>query len=66
MSQDDVLDILKEFGGEATTTQIRIRAKEKFPTHTLHSYVNNRLRKLVRNKKVEQIGENWKIKKSGR
>ncbi len=64
MSQDDVLDIIKELGGEATTTQIRVRAKEKFPIRSLYSYVNNRLRKLVKNKRVEQVGEKWKIKKS--
>lgn len=61
MSQDDVIDILKEFGGEATTKQIRERAKEKFPTRSLYTYVLNRLKKLVINRRVERFGDNWKI-----
>jgi uncharacterized membrane protein len=46
MSQEEVLRILKELGGEATTKEIRDLAKKKFPTSTLYSYVTNRLRKL--------------------
>ena len=46
MSQEDVLEIIKELGGRATTSQIVQRAKAKFPTRTLHMYVVNRLKKL--------------------
>lgn len=63
MSQEDVYAILKELGGEATSKEIRERAKKKYPQRTLYMYVPNRLRKLQINKKVEQIGEKWKIRK---
>ena len=46
MSQDDIYEILKELGGEASTSDIRKRAKEKFPDRSLYSYVTNRLKKM--------------------
>jgi len=46
--------ILRELGGGATTKQISIRAKEKFPTLSLYLYVNNRLRKLEKNGYVKR------------
>ena len=46
MSQGEVYRILEELGGEATTRQIRDRAKEKFPDLSLHTYVTDRLKKL--------------------
>ena len=61
MSQEDVLNILKDLKGEATTKQIRDVAKKRFPYRTLYLYVNNRLRKLEKNKKVKRDGEKWKI-----
>lgn len=46
MSQGEIYKILEELGGEATTIQIRNRAKEKFPHLSLHAYAADRLRKL--------------------
>lgn len=46
MSQEEVYKILKELGGEASTKQIRQRAKEKFPNASLYTYVGDRLNKL--------------------
>jgi Fe2+ or Zn2+ uptake regulation protein len=65
LSQKEVYDILKELGGEATTKQIKIRAKEKFPELSLHAYVTDRLRRLERNGYVRKIIKDgevaWKI-----
>lgn len=65
LSQREVYLILKELGGEATTKQISLRAKEKFPTLSLHAYVNNRLVKLEKNGYVQRTREGrntlWKI-----
>jgi Fe2+ or Zn2+ uptake regulation protein len=65
MSQESVYKILKELGGKATTSDIRIRAKENFPTATLYQYVNNRLRKLEKNgyvkRTVEKNQTTWSI-----
>lgn len=49
MSQTEVYTILVEFGGSATSSEIRDAAKNKFPNLTLHTYVTNRLRKLEKN-----------------
>lgn len=62
MSQEDVLNILSEIGGEATTKEIRKRAKEKYPHRTLYMYVTNRLDKLEIHNKIERIGDKWKIR----
>lgn len=63
MSQEDVLKILKELKGEATTQKIREQAKKKYSGRTLFLYVTNRLKKLERNKLIEQKNGKWKIKK---
>jgi len=63
MSQEDVLQILKELKGEATTKEIRELAKKKFRERTLYLYVTDRLKKLERNNLVSKEGEKWKIKK---
>jgi Fe2+ or Zn2+ uptake regulation protein len=49
MSQEEVYKIIKELGGEATSQQIKQRAKEKFPGASLYQYVGDRLRKLEKN-----------------
>jgi hypothetical protein len=46
MSQSDVYAILVELGGKGSTSQIRQKAKEKYPKRTLYTYVVNRLKKL--------------------
>lgn len=61
MSQEDVLNILKDLKEEATGKQIRETAKKRFPYRTLYLYVNNRLKKLEKNKKIKKEGEKWKI-----
>ena len=63
MTQEDVLSILKELKGEATTKEIRELAKKKYRERTLYLYVVNRLKKLEKNKQVIKDGEKWKIKK---
>jgi hypothetical protein len=63
MSQEDVLNILKELGGEATTDEIREAVKKKYPTRTLSLYLLNRLRKLEINKEIEFKQGKWIIKK---
>ncbi len=63
MSQEDVLKILKDLKGEATTKEIREAAKKKYPERTLYLYVINRLKKLERNNQIKKEGEKWKINK---
>ncbi len=48
MSQSDVLNLLVELGGRATSRQIADLARKKFPRRTLHLYIGNRLTKLAR------------------
>jgi len=62
MSQEDVLNILKELKGEATTKEISVKSKEKYPNRTLYTYVWTRLTQLEKNHKVERSGNRWKIK----
>ena len=62
MSQQDVLKILKELKGEATTKEISDKAKEKYPKRTLYTYVWTRLTQLEKNRKVERTGSLWKLK----
>jgi len=63
MSQEDVFHILKDLGGEATTSQIREAAKKKYPSRTLYMYVSNRLNKLKKWGIIVKEGEKWKIVK---
>ena len=63
MSQEDVLSILKELKGEATTKEIRELAKKKYRERTLYLYVGDRLKKLERNNRITKEEEKWKIKK---
>lgn len=63
MSQEDVLSILKELKGKATTKEIRELAKNKYRERTLYLYVVDRLKKLEKNNKVIKEGEIWKLKK---
>ena len=63
MSQEDILSILKELKGEATTGEIRELVKKKYRERTLYLYVLNRLKKLEANKRVTKKGEKWKITK---
>lgn len=63
MSQEDVLNILRELKGEATIKEIKELAKKKYRDRTLYLYVGDRLKKLERNKQVIKSGEKWKIKK---
>lgn len=65
MSQQDVIDILKDFGGEATAEDIRSEAKKRFPNRTLNTYVSKRLQAMKRQGIVEEttIGGKsaWKL-----
>ncbi len=63
MSQEDVLQILKDCGGVATTKQIREKAKSKYPDRTLHSYVYDRLKRLKKWGQVEYRNSNWYLVK---
>jgi len=68
MSQEEVFRILQELGGEATTSQIRKVAKEKFPDLSLSQYINNRLVKLEDygfiERRIDECGEtSWIIKR---
>lgn len=63
MSQEDVLDILKEIGGSATITEIRDKAKSKYPTRSLYSYVGNRLHKLKKWGDVTYREGKWRLNK---
>lgn len=46
MSQEDILEILKELGGVATLKDIIKRAKEKYPNRSLDLVAGRRLRAL--------------------
>lgn len=46
MSQKIVYQILEELGGKATFSDIKNKAKEKYPNYTLYTYVGQRLRGL--------------------
>lgn len=67
MSQEDVLAILKELGGSATTAEIRALAKRKYPTRSLYTYIIDRLKRLRKWGDVDFVGEKWVIikKKKG-
>jgi hypothetical protein len=61
MSQEDILKILVELGGEATTNQVREVAKKKFPKRTLYTYVLTRLKQLEKHSQIKRIGQVWRI-----
>jgi Fe2+ or Zn2+ uptake regulation protein len=63
MSQEAILKILKELGGEATIQEIRAKAKSKYPTTTLYTYAIDRLRKLKKWDEVDFVRGKWRIKK---
>ena len=63
MSQEDVLQILKELGGKATQTEIRDRAKTKYPKSTLYSYISTRLKKLKEWGQIDYAEGKWFIVK---
>jgi hypothetical protein len=46
MSQSKILEILQGLDGHATHKEIKLRAKEKYPTYSLHQYISDRLAKL--------------------
>jgi hypothetical protein len=48
MSQQTVLELLQELGGTATSSEIIILAREKYPDLSLWQYIGDRLRKLKR------------------
>jgi Fe2+ or Zn2+ uptake regulation protein len=51
LSQYEIYLILEELNGKATTSQIKKRAREKFPDYSLHTYVYDRLTKLEKKRK---------------
>lgn len=61
MSQEDVLEILKELGGSATQKEIKDRAKSKYPDRTLYQYISNRLQKLKKWKIITYNQGIWKV-----
>lgn len=58
MSQDEVMNIIRELGGKATSAEIRKRAKEKFPDATLYQYIADRLHKLEGKKVIARRKKN--------
>lgn len=54
MSQEKVLQILQDLGGEATQSQIKSEAKKQYQDRTLSNYINRRLRSMEQNGIVEQ------------
>lgn len=78
MSQSDVLQLLKNLGGQATSSELIKEAKKEFPGRSLHSHVSMRLRALERRRLVSKLdtedgvvwettnlGENKNLKKHG-
>jgi Fe2+ or Zn2+ uptake regulation protein len=61
MSQEKVYEILKELGGKARTTEIRDRAKAKFPEATLYKYVGQQLNQLEKYGCVKRAFSNGKL-----
>jgi hypothetical protein len=68
LSQEEVYFILKELGGTASSKEIADRAKQKFPTLSLWSYVNKRLLQLEKKGYVQADRKGlmnvWKIIKA--
>lgn len=48
MSQRLVLELLKELGGKATSRQIKVLAKKRYPDSALDVLVGDRLSKLIK------------------
>jgi hypothetical protein len=68
MSQYEARIILLELGGVATTTEMKEKAREKFPHSTLHMYIGQRLRKMeewgeVSSELIIRKGSKGKVKK---
>lgn len=61
MSQKIVFEILQELGGEASTTQIKEIAKEKYSRRSIGDYISNRLASLEKKGFVSKNGEVWEI-----
>lgn len=65
MSQQEILKILDDLGGEATANEIRSEAKKRFPDRTLSTYVTKRLQAMKRQGVVEEVEINdksgWKV-----
>jgi Fe2+ or Zn2+ uptake regulation protein len=55
MSQNKVYQILKDLGGEASSSEIIEEARQRYPESTLHRYVTVRLRALERKDIVDEI-----------
>lgn len=67
MTQEDVRRILDELGGRATLEDISATAKEKFPDRTLHTYVGQLLRRLVKKGLATKIENNtWELTQKGK
>lgn len=68
MSQDDTLRLLKEMGGEATSIEIREKAKKKYPKRALYMYISLRLKRLYERGIIDKIvvdkRVSWRIKKN--
>lgn len=78
MSQSDVLQLLKNLGGRATSSELIKEAKKEFPDRSLHSHVSMRLKALERRRLVSKfdtedgvvwettdLGEDKTLKKHG-
>lgn len=66
MTQEDVRRILDELGGRATLEDISAQAKEEFPDRTLHTYVGQLLRRLVKKDLATKVENNtWEITQKG-
>jgi len=69
MSQSDVLQLLKNLGGCASSSEIIQEAKKEFPERSLHSHVSMRLKALKRrglvSKQDTEDGLMWKITSKG-
>jgi Mn-dependent DtxR family transcriptional regulator len=67
MSQDETILILQELGGKATSSDIRRKAKEKFPRQTLWQYTGQRLTKLEKSNLVKKTDDGaWELTDAGR
>lgn len=59
MSQIIVKELLLELGGEAFTSEVKDLAKKRYPTATLHKYVDVRLKSMEKWGEVEsELREN--------
>ena len=69
MSQKEVLRILKDLGGRATSSEIRQQAKRDFPDRKLYNYVSMRLESLQNRdlvlKEETDNGICWAVSKEG-